>query len=245
MGLGGAVERRVLVLFDVDATLISTSGAGMRAMEDAGRELLSPEFSTEGIAFAGRLDPLIVTDMFRKCGVEETPEVKRAFRGAYGRHLARRLADHATVARSLPGVPELLGALLGDGRIATGVLTGNFAETGRMKLARCGIDAERFHLHVWGDESASDPPRREDLPGVALERYEKKYGRGIDPSRVVVIGDTPHDVSCARAHGCRSLGVATGSFGAAELRACGATGVVEDLSDTGSVVAWLWGAQGG
>jgi hypothetical protein len=126
--------------------------------------------------------------------------------------------------------------------VAIGVLTGNFAETGRMKLSACGIDAGRFHLHVWGDESASDPPRREDLPGVAMGRYKERFGRGIDPGRVVVIGDTPHDISCAKAHECHSLAVATGSFSVGDLRKCGATRVVEDLGDTAGVVGWLIGA---
>lgn len=231
----------MLILFDVDATLISTSGVGMRAMEDAGRELLTPSFSSEGITFAGNLDPLIIADIFSKCGHSPTPERTRLFRACYRAHLERRLAQPGVIARALPGVSALLDTLLEIPGAAIGLLTGNFAETGRMKLSACGLDADRFHLHVWGDDSTSDPPRRDDLPGVALAKYRERFDRGIEPSRVVVVGDTPHDISCARAHGCRSLAVATGHFTAGQLLSCGATRVVKDLSETADIVAWMSG----
>ena len=66
----------MLILFDVDATLISTSGSGKNAMLDAGRDLFGPSFSVEGIDFAGRLDPLIITEMFARHAVPSTPENK-------------------------------------------------------------------------------------------------------------------------------------------------------------------------
>jgi len=231
----------MLILFDIDATMISTSGAGMLAMLDAGKELFGPSFSIEGVAAAGRLDPLIMDDLFRAHGVETTQETWMAFRGAYRRRLEERLRDPAAVSRALPGVIALLDDLAARPELCLGVLTGNFADTGAIKLRACGIDPDRFHLHVWGDESTSTPPRREDLPGVAIGRYLGVRGSEITGERVVVIGDTPHDIRCAQAHGCRSLGVATGSFSIADLRACGATHAVGDLSDTAGVVKWLLG----
>jgi phosphoglycolate phosphatase len=74
---------------------------------------------------------------------------------------------------------------------------------------------------------------------VGLERYREKHGRAIDPGLVTIIGDTPHDVACAKAHRCRSLGVATGIHKVEQLAAAGANHAVRDLSDTAGVLAWL------
>jgi phosphoglycolate phosphatase len=92
---------------------------------------------------------------------------------------------------------------------------------------------------VWGDESPHHPPLREHLPPVGLERYRRHTGRELEPRRATVIGDTPHDVRCARVHGCRSLGVATGSFRVDALREAGADLALDDLSDTERVLNWL------
>jgi phosphoglycolate phosphatase len=54
-----------------------------------------------------------------------------------------------------------------------------------------------------------------------------------------VIGDTPHDVACAKAHGCRALAVATGYTSAADLSSAGADRVIADLSDTDGVLEWI------
>ncbi|MGE3109179.1 MAG: HAD family hydrolase [Phycisphaerales bacterium] len=229
----------MLILFDIDATMISTSGAGMKAMLSTGQELFGESFSTEGIEFAGRLDPLIISDLFVKHGVTMTPQRAAEFRVVYREHLIRRLAHPETIARSLPGVLPLMDALARIEAVSMGVLTGNFQETGSLKLQRCGIDPARFHISVWGDESPSQPPTRVDLPGVAMKKYHTRYRSAIEGDRVVVIGDTPHDVRCAKAHGCRSLAVATGSFGIEQLTACEPTLALADLSDWREVCAWL------
>ncbi|MBC7772192.1 MAG: HAD hydrolase-like protein [Pyrinomonadaceae bacterium] len=229
----------MLLLFDVDATLISTSGAGMKAMLDAGRQLFGPDFSVEGIEFAGRIDPLIINEMFARHAIPPTPENLAVFCSTYTGHLKTRLADASTVAKALPGVLPLLAALESIPGVALGVLTGNFRETGSLKLRACGIEPDRFHLHVWGDESTSTPPKRDDLPGVAIDKYLQRFGKTVACDRVVVIGDTPHDVRCAKAHQCRSLAVATGSFTLQALQGCDPTHAVTDLSNTDEVVKWL------
>jgi phosphoglycolate phosphatase len=234
----------MLILFDVDATLISTSGAGIRAMAQAGQALYGTGFTIEGVEFAGRLDPLIITDMLRANGRPLTPEACRAFRDGYLRFLPGQLADPASNARTLPGVPEMLDVLEATEGVVTGLLTGNFAETGSLKLRACGIQPGRFHLHVWGDESPSEPPRREDLPGVAMNRYAARLGRRVDSGSVVVVGDTPHDIRCARVHGCRSLAVATGGYSFEQLSTLDADRVVPDLSDTAAIAGWLVGEHG-
>jgi phosphoglycolate phosphatase len=227
----------MLILFDIDMTLITTGGAGMKAMQDAGRELFGASFSTDGIEFAGRLDPLIITDMLVKHGVADGPARHTEFRAVYRRHLERRLQQPGN-RTALPGVTELLRELAGRA-VMLGLLTGNFEETGSMKLRACGIDPTGFAVRVWGDECRVHPPRREHLVPVGLERGRAVLKRPLEPAHVAIIGDTPHDVACARAHGCRSVGVATGKFGLDDLRAAGADVALSDLSDTHRVISWL------
>ena len=231
----------MLILLDIDMTMISTGGCGMKAMTDTGRELFGPAFSTEGISFAGRLDPLIISEMFKKHGIEDAEDRHREFRSVYRSHLERRLGA-TDIGRSLPGVQDLLAALSARPNVTLGVLTGNFQETGSMKLRACGIDPALFAVSVWGDESPHHPPKREHLVPVGIARAEHRRGQSLHPKQVVVIGDTPHDIHCARAHGCRSVGVATGHSTQDELTAAGADLALPNLSDTARVVTWLMDA---
>lgn len=228
----------MLLLFDIDATLLKTSGEGLKAMVDAGRELFGPGFTGDGVESAGRLDPLIIMDMLAASGVPTTSDNVAAVRKGYRRHLQRRLAPPG-IAYSLPGVHELLEALARNGGASLGLLTGNFEETGCFKLTSCGIDPQRFEVCVWGDESPHVPPSREHLPPIGLERYRARYRRDLHPSMATIIGDTPHDMRCAKLHGLRALGVATGPYSPEKLIQAGADRTVPDLKETGDVVAWL------
>ncbi|UCD74590.1 MAG: HAD hydrolase-like protein [Phycisphaerales bacterium] len=225
----------MLILFDIDGTLLLSKRAGMNAMTDAGHELFGEAFSFEGVDFAGRLDPTIWSMAARKNAVADTPENHERFRAAYARLLKARF-DADPTAELLPGVAELLERLRQDSLFTVGLLTGNYPETGKLKLRTAGLDPDIFTICAWGDEAA----QRRDLPGVAMARYEQAVGEAIRPEQVVVIGDTPHDVDCALHHGCRALAVATGpvhSFD--ELLAHEPDLAVRDLSDTESVMGWL------
>jgi phosphoglycolate phosphatase-like HAD superfamily hydrolase len=229
---------RTLVLFDIDATLISTSRSGVHAMRDAGRELFRPDFTTERTEFSGRLDPLILADLLAHNAVPVTSDNLRAMRDAYKKHLVRRLAVPG-IARTLPGVDDLTRALWGMPDTATGLLTGNFEDTGRIKLQAAGIEHHRFHVAVWGTDSPHEPPSRDHLPPVGLARFRARFGHDIDSGRVTIIGDTPHDVRCAVAAGCRSIAVATGMFSTARLHEAGADLVVETLADTAHLLDFM------
>ena len=237
---GLTLAERLLVLFDIDATLVTTSRAGIKSMEDAGRELYFETFSIEGVNFAGRLDPLIIADLLVANGLEPTERRCEEMRAGYGRNLGMRLRV-AGIANALAGVANLVDRLDGNDRFSLGLLTGNFPETGRMKLRACGIDSDRFPIQVWGCDSPHEVPARDHLPAVAFERFEAHFGEPIQGDRACVIGDTPHDVACAKAHGCRSIGVATGSFDVSDLESAGADLVVKDLRQTDAIVAWLEG----
>ena len=229
---------RPLILFDIDATLLKTDGAGMTAMADAGRELFGPGFTSDGIDFAGRLDPLIFRELFGLNGVGRTPEIEKHFRAVYYGHLQKRLAA-STTARPLPGVATLVDALRSAQSHELGILTGNFRESGSLKLQCCGLNPSWFPISAWGDDSPHDPPARDHLPPVAMTRYLTHTGVRVPPAHVTIIGDTPHDVRCALVNGCRCIGVATGRFSETELTAAGATFVVPNLASTSHVLNLL------
>lgn len=226
-----------MILFDIDATLLVSGGAGIAAMEQAGQQLFGDRFSAEGLDVSGRLDPLIIGEMMDRAGVPQSPSALADFRSLYSRKLATLLAVEGR-AKSLPGVAPLLSSLRDQGE-TIGLLTGNFQETGEMKLRACGIDPAWFFPKVWGDDSPHQPPARDHLPGVAMERYQAHHRRPADRARLVVVGDTPHDVRCAKVHGGRCLAVATGRYGVAELAAAGADWVMQDLADTHAVLDCL------
>jgi len=225
-----------LVLFDIDGTLLRTQGAGMAAMVDALRELHpSRDFSFDGIAVAGRLDTLIWHDLAARHDIDPSDASQARFRTAYARHLERQLDARADAMRVMPGVPALLEHLRREADIHLGVLTGNYSDTGRLKIRRCGLDADLFVHNAWAEDGES----RRALPPVAMRRFRERTGRNIPPDRTVIIGDTPHDVDCAVASGCRVIAVATGDFPKHELEAHGAHLALSTLEATASIVDWL------
>lgn len=227
----------MLVLFDIDGTMLTSEGAGLVAMLDAMRELVpGREFSFEGIPVAGRLDTLIWRDLLERHGLDRDDALHAQFRERYGQHLHRRLGVTHT-ARALPGVTDLIATLAQEPAVTLGILTGNYEHTGRLKVERAGIPTRHFTANAWADDGHS----RRALTPVAMRRCAEGRGSAVDPRQVVVIGDTPHDIDCAHAHGCRALAVATGGSSADDLRAHRADLVVDDLSDSAALSRWILG----
>jgi len=229
-------DRSVLVLFDIDGTLLRTQGAGMAAMTDALSELHPDrEISFDGIGVAGRLDTLIWRDLVAKHELDDSASSHDRFRACYARHLERRLDERPGSTRVMPGVPVLLEELRHAPLFQLGLLTGNYSNTGRLKIRHSGLDPDLFTVNAWAEDGES----RRALPPVAMRRYQEHTGRVADPSRTIIIGDTPFDVDCARASGCRVIGVATGDFTSAVLAEHGADLALETLEETAEVLRWL------
>lgn len=226
----------MLVLLDIDMTLLTTGGAGAAALREAGAELFGPAFTTEGVRFGGGIDPLLIRAVLARNGIADTPKHRQMLRDRYTDLLPARLAG---CARPLPGASEVVSLLRARAGVTVGVLTGNFEATGRAKLVAAGFDQGAFAVCVWGDDSPHEPPSRDHLPAVALERWSALVGGAARADRAVVVGDTEHDVACARAAGCWSLGVASGSVSRRALLEAGADHAVDSLRDSAGVVQWL------
>ena len=222
----------MLVLFDIDGTLLHSLSAGIGAMTSALTELhgAAPDFSK--VPVHGRLDTLIWRELADAHGYPADDAAHDRFRRTYGAHLERRLAERNTV-RAFPGARELVDAVHGDPALTAGLLTGNYEFTGRLKVRHAGIDPDRFVVNAW----AGDGPDRRSLVPVAMRRYGERHGRDVAPADVVIIGDTPHDIDCAHAAGARCIAVATGTFGIEALR--GADLAVPTLEDTDALLRWI------
>jgi phosphoglycolate phosphatase len=225
----------LIVLFDIDGTLIRSGGAGVRGMNAAFERLYGVRGALDGVSLAGRTDRAIVGDVLRAIGVEPTDREVARVREAYIEDLRveikRPVADPAGV---LPGVIAVLDAMTAAPHARVGLLTGNFEPGAAVKLSHFDL-WERFPFGAFGDDHVD----RRALVPVALDRARRAGYATPAPNRVVVIGDTPLDVDCAKAHGARAVAVATGPFDRAALAAAGADLVVETFEDAAPLTRWL------
>lgn len=201
-----------LLLWDIDGTLLSTSGAGIRALEAS----MAAEFNAgqpvdlSDIDLAGRTDKWIAKTIFEQHAVDHTPtNVDRLFNG-YLERLPRFL-DALT--NPLPGVRKILAEAESRPDIVQGLLTGNLARGAATKLR---------HFDLWGyfpfGAFADDSAVRNDLGPHAVRRATEHSGHEFAPRNVWIIGDTPHDIACGKVIGARTLAVATGHHSLAQLQ---------------------------
>ncbi len=224
-----------LYLFDIDGTLVTARGAGRIAMGRALAATYGTGGDLEGYDFRGKTDPRIVLDLMTGAGVSEATIAGRldAFWDAYVHELESLLGDGSRV-EAMPGVAELVRALVSRDDAVVGLLTGNIQRGARAKLAPTGL-WPLFRVGAFG----SDDIDRRRLPAIARARATTLAGHEIPFDRVLVIGDTPLDVDCARASGAVAVAVATGWHKAADLAACAPDLLFESFADVPGAVARL------
>jgi phosphoglycolate phosphatase-like HAD superfamily hydrolase len=223
---------RKLVLFDIDGTLLTSGGAGERALRIAFRERFGIDDDLKNVEIAGRTDSGIARRMLASHGLPGTPENISAFLEAYTQHLALELPR--TPGRLLPGILPLLEALGGDDQFVLGLLTGNLRRGAELKLLQYGI-WQFFEFGAFAD----DHHDRNELGRFACDRASERHGCEFAAECVYVIGDTPHDISCAQAIKAGAIGVATGRFTRGELAGAGADVVFDDFFELDPVLESL------
>lgn len=224
-----------LILFDIDGTLLLSGRAGMRAMTRAFSQTFGIGDVFAGESFGGRTDSYLVSKALTRAGLPDTAENHHRFRDAYLPLLAEEIRHPGTGHKGLmPGARELLEALHDYDHLHLALLTGNYREAAEIKLQHF----ELWDFFEWGAFSDDHADRNQLVP-IAKSRAET-YDIPVEAiERVIVIGDTPHDVECARVAGATCIAVATGGYTVEQLREAGADQVLQDLSDTGRVLALL------
>jgi phosphoglycolate phosphatase len=223
---------RTVLLFDIDGTLVSTGGAGRRAMVGAFVKLYGRDDVFEGTLFAGMTDRAIARQGLRVVATGGSGTAVSDTEAAIDRVLDAYLAlletelDQGTGYCVLPGVMALLRSLEGTPDVAVGLGTGNVRRGAYVKLSRGALDGA-FAFGGFG----CDAEDRVELLRAGAKRGAERLGVSLDRCRVVVIGDTPKDVAAARGLGAHCIGVGTGSYRAADLTACGADHAFDTLDD--------------
>lgn len=222
------VRSPTVLLFDIDGTLVTTGGAGRRAMTRAFEALTGRDDAT-GFPFAGMTDRAIVRAGLRNVGCDDDDDAVARVLALY-LELLEGEVESASRYGVYPGVVPALDAAARAERTAIGLGTGNVRTGARIKLSRVGLDS-RFGFGGFG----CDHEDRAELLRAGAERGAALLGLDRGECRVVVVGDTVRDVDAALAIGAEVVAVGTGGEELAVLRARGATFVVRDLHEPGAI----------
>jgi phosphoglycolate phosphatase len=230
-----------LVLFDIDGTLLRTGNrVHGKAIVQACTELTGHDITKHFgvIDSGGRTDRYIVSELLRRCGVKGH-EILDLFPKIAARSVELTGAGLQTPdpGWGLPGAQNLINDLMAAG-VAIGLVTGNLPEIARLKLGCAGLwdpfANQNPLITGFGDLSEN----RNDLSAHAFAQAQRELNANIDPSNVIVVGDTPRDVECAHAIGARCLGVTTGRYSADDLAQMKSEIIVRSLTEVTASDLW-------
>lgn len=226
-------DDRVLALFDIDGTLLHSGGCGRAATQLA----LVDVFGTKGILdkvnFAGKTDWQILQEALEPVGFS-AGEIEAQLT-QQNETVARRLIEIIDdfPVRPCMGALEVVAAIKANPRVVLGLVTGNMPALVPIKLRAAGFDPADFKIGAFGSEGWE----RAMLPPLALARARAYANTDFAPEHIVIIGDTPDDITCAASVQGRTIAVATGPFNVAELRAHQPDHVFETMQDHERVIA--------
>lgn len=221
-----------LLLFDIDGTLIRTSMVGRQVMKMALEEVIGSAGQIESYPFAGKTDRGIIFDLLTEIGLSEK-QIYKFLPDVYSQ-MAKlgRTMFYQDGLLPCAGIMELISQISQRTDTMLGLQTGNIQPTAHIKLDAAGLDATSFLIGAYGSDSA----KREELIPFALERAIEVSGKEPQLGDVIVIGDTPSDIECAKANGVKSIAVATGTYSSANLAQYDPDFLLDDLSDTFAVI---------
>jgi phosphoglycolate phosphatase-like HAD superfamily hydrolase len=195
-----------LVLFDIDETLIHSDGSGRRAIGRAVVDVLGVKPEGIKVSMSGKTDPQILSEIMTACGqpADHFHERQEELFNIYLKVLEREI-NQSQAYRLHEGVLELLAELDKHPDVYLGILTGNIERGARIKLGRFGLN-HYFPIGAYGSDSGN----RNDLPAIARQRAELHYKKEFPAKQILVVGDSVHDVTCAKSYGAISIAVNTG-----------------------------------
>ena len=226
----------ILVLFDIDGTLLSAGRAARESVLTALAEVYGWKSGNGNTHdFSGKTDPQIVRELVEKdVGRERCEALLEKALARYLEEFERLLTPGAVVTK--PGVTELLARLAAEPRATLGLLTGNLERGARMKLEPPGLNPY-FSFGAFGSDSAD----RYCLPAIALGRARQRSGRSFSGKSIVIVGDSVHDVLCGRSLGVRSVAVATGPTPVARLAETRPDTLLESFADVDAATEAILG----
>lgn len=230
--VGTDVVRPLLVLWDIDQTLIEVGGATRSAYAAAFRRVTGRALE-QPWQFNGRTELAAATEVLRAHGVDPSRSSVASFIALIVEELHDRADQMRREGRALPGAEDALVACRAVPGVQQSVLTGNLYPLAVLKVTAFGLGE---HLDLRIGAFGGDALDRTQLPAHAWRRAGQHLGHRFSGADTVIIGDTVLDVATGRSAGAHVVGVATGPAGAAELRAAGADIVLADLVDTAAVV---------
>jgi phosphoglycolate phosphatase len=209
---------KTYLFWDIDGTLLLTGRAGIIALEQAAEEALERPVELDGMLTAGLTDAEICLTIADGDTARAAHMLRR-----YGELLPEALPQRK--GHVLPNVRENLDALSARDDVVNMLLTGNVAE---------GAEAKLRHYGLWdyfaetGGAFSVEGSDRASIARAARALVEDGY----DGDRAYVVGDTPHDVSCGKVIGARTVAVATGpGYTLADLEACDPWLALESLPE--------------
>ena len=232
-----------LVLFDIDGTLLWPDGAGRASLKIALIELFGTAGAIDSYQFVGHTDRETVFTLMQREGFA-TEEIEHRFADlapAMERALARLIEAGRHNIRPCPGALELVAILHQRDDVLLGLITGNLRPTAALKLRAAGFDPDLFKVGAFGHIS----PLRADLPPHAVEQARQITRTTFRNRQIVIIGDTPADITCGESVGARSIGVLTGWIKRPDMEAAGPEYLFEDLSDTPAALAAIFAPVNG
>ncbi|PCJ59446.1 MAG: hypothetical protein COA79_10370 [Planctomycetota bacterium] len=200
------MKLKLVLLFDIDGTLIKTGGVGMKAMEKSFQKVFHQKDGMKEISFAGSTDLGIFQESLKNLDLyDQYKNQESEFRKNYLNELKGTIKDPNIPQEVLPGVFPFLEKIKEHEDIYTGLVTGNYKEGAKIKL-------EHFKLWDYFGEGAfgCDHEDRNILPAIALERIQEKGYQLPDKENIWIIGDTQKDTYCAHHNDLKSLILFTG-----------------------------------
>jgi phosphoglycolate phosphatase len=228
-----------LVLWDVDGTILHSQRIVGDLYIQAVVDVYELQEALREVEWSGKTDSQIVLESLALHGWAEDAAIARldAFRDQYVAALMAVREQLIADMPLLPGVPAMLHHLAALG-VKQSLLTGNYEPAALVKLDAVGLD---HHFDFAVGAFGSDHRDRTKLVPIAVEKARRLYDADLSPADVIVIGDTPRDIACARAGGGRAVAVATGQFSMETLAQHQPDVLLADLSDTEAAAAAILG----
>ena len=201
-------------IFDLDMTLIDSTGPLMTSANLLAREFGLPEVTREAVLAAEKSAPNCTFEiLWRDLWGRYDPAWYEVYRD--------RLADREYEVMALyPGGRATLETLM-----ARGIGLGLASNRDLPGLALAALGLESLFQVVVGQ---LDVPRPKPAPDMLLKALDLLRAA---PEETIYIGDAPGDVICATAAGIKLFAVTTGGHTRADLKALGAWRVGDSLGD--------------